>query len=116
MGHLSQKGMTILSQQGMLGNNPISNLDFCEVCIMGKQHILGFTEGIHLATNFLDYIHADLWGPEKVKSHGGNSYFLSIIDDYSRKVWVYLLKTKYEALQKFKTWKLCRDQLSRPQN
>ena len=28
-----------------------------------------------------------------------------VIDDYSRKVWIYLLKTKDEALEKFKIWK-----------
>ena len=32
-------------------------------------------------------------------------YFLSIVDDYSRRVWTYLLKTKDEALAKFKEWK-----------
>ena len=34
-------------------------------------------------------------------------YFLSLINDYSRKVWVNLLKTKNEAavLETFKSWK-----------
>ena len=31
--------------------------------------------------------------------------FLSLIDDCSRKVWVYILKTKEEAFQRFKEWK-----------
>ena len=31
--------------------------------------------------------------------------FLSIIDDYSRKLWVYILKSKDEALVRFKEWK-----------
>ena len=30
------------------------------------------------------------------------SYFLSIVDDYSRKVWVCLLTNKSEAFEKFK--------------
>ena len=53
----------------------------------------------------MDYLYSDLWGPEKVKSHGGNSYFLSIVDDYSRKVWVFLLRSKDQALAKFRDWK-----------
>ena len=53
----------------------------------------------------LDYIHADLWGPAKEATFGGNRYFLSIIDDFSRKVWVYLLKSKDQILESFKTWK-----------
>ncbi|GAB2276096.1 hypothetical protein Dimus_039170 [Dionaea muscipula] len=32
-------------------------------------------------------------------------YFLSLIDDFSRKVWVFLLKTKDETLDRFKEWK-----------
>ncbi|GJX14685.1 retrovirus-related pol polyprotein from transposon TNT 1-94 [Tanacetum coccineum] len=32
-------------------------------------------------------------------------YFLSIVDDYSRRVWVYILRFKHEAFGKFKEWK-----------
>lgn len=35
----------------------------------------------------------------------GNQYFLSIIDDHSRKVWVWFLKTKDETFSKFCEWK-----------
>ncbi|GKF67031.1 retrovirus-related pol polyprotein from transposon TNT 1-94, partial [Tanacetum coccineum] len=40
-----------------------------------------------------------------VKSLGGKRYFLSIVDDYSRRVWVYILMFKHEAFGKFKEWK-----------
>ncbi|KAL0435944.1 UNVERIFIED_CONTAM: Retrovirus-related Pol polyprotein from transposon TNT 1-94 [Sesamum radiatum] len=33
----------------------------------------------------LDYVHADVWGPANIETHGGNRYFLSIIDNFSRK-------------------------------
>ncbi|GKC53169.1 retrotransposon protein, putative, ty1-copia subclass [Tanacetum coccineum] len=36
---------------------------------------------------------------------GGKKYFLSIVDDYSRRVWVYILGFKHEAFRKFKEWK-----------
>ena len=32
-------------------------------------------------------------------------YFLSFIDGYSRKVWLYFLKSKDEAFDKFVEWK-----------
>ena len=35
----------------------------------------------------------------------GNKFFLSLIDDFSRKVWIYLLKCKDETVVKFKEWK-----------
>nr|GEX13874.1 putative retrotransposon [Tanacetum cinerariifolium] len=41
----------------------------------------------------------------QVESLGGKRYFLSIIDDYSRRVWVYILRFKLEAFEKFKEWK-----------
>jgi hypothetical protein len=40
-----------------------------------------------------------------VKSLGGSSYFVIFIDDYSRKTWLYLLKTKDEVLDKFQEFK-----------
>jgi len=39
------------------------------------------------------------------KSFGGSRYFLTFIDDYTRKVFVYFLKSKDEVLDYFKTFK-----------
>ncbi len=39
------------------------------------------------------------------KSIGGTEYFLSLIDDQTRYVWVYFLKTKDQAFEKFTEWK-----------
>ena len=36
----------------------------------------------------------------------GNKYFMLLVDDFSRKMWVYMLKTKDEALSCFKKFKL----------
>ena len=32
-------------------------------------------------------------------------YFMTMIDDYSRRVWVYVLKNKDQVFRKFKEWK-----------
>jgi len=53
----------------------------------------------------LDYIHVDLWDPSSTPSHLGAKYFLSIVDDFSIKLWVYPQKTKDEAFENFKNWK-----------
>ncbi|GBO41943.1 Copia protein [Araneus ventricosus] len=52
----------------------------------------------------LDRVHCDLWGPAPVTSIGGNRYFLSIIDDYSRKVDVYIIKSKDQVFDCFKKY------------
>ena len=46
-----------------------------------------------------------LWGPTQQVSLGGNNYFFSMIDDYSRRVWVYILKSKDQVFDKFLEWK-----------
>jgi hypothetical protein len=42
----------------------------------------------------------------KTTSHGGARYFLTFIDDFSRKIHVYFFKTKREAFEKFKQYKV----------
>ncbi|GJX77357.1 ribonuclease H-like domain-containing protein [Tanacetum coccineum] len=41
-----------------------------------------------------ELIHLDLWGPYKVHNREGLRYFLTVVDDYSRAVWVYLVKAQ----------------------
>ena len=45
-------------------------------------------------SNILELVYSDVCGPFEVESLGGNRYFVTFIDDASRKVWVYLLKAK----------------------
>ncbi|GJT55139.1 retrotransposon protein, putative, ty1-copia subclass [Tanacetum coccineum] len=44
-----------------------------------------------------DLIHCDIWGKYRTPSLTRASYFLTIVDDFSRATWVYLLKQKHEA-------------------
>jgi len=62
-------------------------------------HRNSLTEGI------LDYVHTDVWGPTKIASTGDNHYFVSFIDDYSRRCWVYTIKHKEKVLELFVEWK-----------
>lgn len=56
---------------------------------MQKQHRVRFRVGKHYSKQTLKYVHSDLWGPSRTYTHGGNLYFLFIVDDFSRLVWVY---------------------------
>ena len=47
-------------------------------------------------------MHSDVCGPLKVKSFSGALYFVTFIDDCSRKLWVYALQRKDQVLEKFK--------------
>ncbi|KAL0456583.1 UNVERIFIED_CONTAM: Retrovirus-related Pol polyprotein from transposon TNT 1-94 [Sesamum latifolium] len=88
LGHMSSKGLDLLHKQGML-KEKCDNISFCDDCILGKHHKVQFpsssSQKPSSSSCILDYIHADVWGPANVPTHGGNRYFLSIIDNYSRK-------------------------------
>ncbi|KAL2248429.1 UNVERIFIED_CONTAM: Retrovirus-related Pol polyprotein from transposon TNT 1-94 [Sesamum indicum] len=109
LGHISQKGLDFLKKDGILNAN-IEKLDFCDDCILGKHHKVHFpaspSPNPSMSTCILDYVHADVWGPSNVPTHGGNRYFLSIIDNFSRKVFVFLMKHKSEVFEKFEKWRV----------
>ena len=99
---MSKKGLLELSKQGLLCGDKISKLKFCETCVLWKAKQVKLNTVIHKSEGILDYIHSDLWGPAKVQSKGGSKYFMTLIDDYSRRVWVFLLKTKDRSFIAFK--------------
>ena len=55
---------------------------------------------------FLLHVYSDVCGPFEVPFLGGNRFFVSLVDEFSRKMWTYLLKVKsevFENLKKFTT-------------
>ena len=52
----------------------------------------------------LELIHTDVYGPLNVRARGGFEYFITLIDDYSRYGYVYLLHRKSETFKKFKEY------------
>ncbi|GJX09954.1 retrovirus-related pol polyprotein from transposon TNT 1-94 [Tanacetum coccineum] len=52
-------------------------------------------------------------GPSRVESMSGCRYFLSIVDDYSRRVWVHFLRHKNEVSDKFKSGTVVKNQIGR---
>ena len=105
LGHISNQGLVELMKQQAISDIRNCDFGFCETCIFGKHKRVKFTRGKHTTIGVLDYVHSDLWGPAKVESLGGARYFMSIIDDFSRRVWVFILKNKSEAFSRFKEWK-----------
>ncbi|GAA0161672.1 hypothetical protein LIER_39276 [Lithospermum erythrorhizon] len=56
------------------------------------------------ASTAFDLLHCDLWGPNKLPASNGACYFLTIVDDYSRAVWVYLLHAKSDVFTIFRSF------------
>jgi 5'-3' exoribonuclease 2 len=78
----------------------------CEVCILGKQHRNIFPSGKSWRErDSLQLIHSDMCGHMQIPSLGKIQYFITFIDDFSRKTWVYFLNYKSEAFEIFKQFK-----------
>lgn len=77
----------------------------CTTCLEGKQTRLPFNNTGTRASHSLQLIHTDLCGPMEETSLGGMKYFITFIDDYTRRVHVYILKDKLSVLEVFKDYK-----------
>nr|GEZ38931.1 retrovirus-related Pol polyprotein from transposon TNT 1-94 [Tanacetum cinerariifolium] len=84
-GH-AMAGLHVLEKQGLFGKKNLGKLAFYENCVLGKSHRVSFGVGRHTTRGVIDYVHLELWGPSHVDSLGGKRYFLSVIDDYSRRI------------------------------
>ena len=107
-GHLNYGSLKLMSTKNMVEGLPRINQvnEVCEACQLGKQHRDPFpSQSSGRSKRLLELVHSDLCGPMPVASLGGSRYFITFIDDFSRKVWLYFLKEKSEAFEAFKNFK-----------
>ena len=100
--------MKIVNKQLALGVKIPKNekLSFCEGCVEGKMHRHPFNRvGEIRSSEKLQLVHSDVCGPMHTESFGGQKYFVTFIDDFSRccaVYFMYFMKQKSEVLEKFK--------------
>ena len=81
-------------------------MDFCDSCVYGKQERVSFVKsGKKKKDEKLELVHIGIWGPTQVSSLGGSHYYVTFIDDATRKVLVYFFRHKSNVFQTFKNWK-----------
>jgi histone deacetylase 1/2 len=68
---------------------------------MGKAHRLHSPMSHTVYTTPLELVYSDLWGPSPSPSKLGYHYYISFVDAYSKFTWIYLLKSKSDALVVF---------------
>ena len=105
MGHLNFQILKYLKEKGMVYGLPnIQEVNqVCEGCALGKQHREAFPKDkAWRAKAPLELVHTDVCGPMDTTTHGGNKYFLTFIDDFSRMTWVYFMREKSEVFNIFK--------------
>ena len=81
----------------------LPQLDFtdwevCIDCIKGKQTRHTSKKSAMRSTELLELIHTDICGPFDIPTWGGEKYFITFIDDYSRYCYLYLLHEKSQSV------------------
>eukprot|EP01018_Ginkgo_biloba_P039070 Gb_05294 [translate_table: standard] len=79
--------------------------DIYDGCVLGKKYREVFKDSLWRAKAPLQLVHTDLCGPVRTLSIGNAKYFMLLIDDCSRKTWVYCLKEKSEDFKIFTEFK-----------
>ncbi len=107
LGHLNMASLKKLKTMvnGMnLKEVPLHHV--CEACIEGKHQRTYFPKDeATRASKLLELVYSDVCGSMKTTSCGGARYFVTFIDDFSKKNHVYLLKAKRKVFDKFEAYK-----------
>lgn len=69
----------------------------CEICHMSKQTRLPFPIRESSSKAVFDVIHCDVWGPYRHHTHGSCTKFLTVVDDFSKCTWVFLMHSKTQV-------------------
>ncbi|CAI7879834.1 unnamed protein product [Closterium sp. NIES-53] len=95
------------SLKGLEVKGAVNEIGSCPTCLETKFTKFPFSSGTGPAKAPLALVHMDVVGPTRAPSLSGSRYFLTIVDDHTRAVWVYPLKSKGEvAAAVLKEWML----------
>ncbi|GJP83968.1 hypothetical protein CLOP_g14067 [Closterium sp. NIES-67] len=93
------------SLKGLEVKGGVKEIGSCPTCLETKFSKFPFNSTTGPAKTPLALVHMDVVGPTRAPSLSGSRYFLTIVDDHTRAVWVYPLKSKGEvAAAVLKEW------------
>ena len=104
LGHVNFNSMRRLIKFNCIPNFHIDSKYKCETCVEAKLTRASF-KSVERKTEPLDMIHTDICDLKSLPTKGGNKYFITFIDDCTKYCYVYLLKSKDEAIDKFVLYK-----------
>ena len=83
---MSEKWLQILAKKSLIPFAKGTSLNPCDFCLFGRQHRVSFNISSTKIPNVLDLVYSDVCGLIDVETLGGNNYFVTFIDNASRKV------------------------------
>jgi hypothetical protein len=103
--HINFGWMSCLSSLSLILDFKTVKGSKCQACVQEKQPRKPHKVVDKRPMTLLELIHNDLCEMNGVLTKRGKIYFMTLIDDATRYCYVFLLKTKDEALECFKTYK-----------
>lgn len=95
LGHPSDIVLHVLKFDLKFGND--KKVDTCDVCHKAKKFRESFPLSDQKWIENFHFVYCDVWRPYRLKSHFGFTYFLTLVDDRSSAIWIYLLWYKSEV-------------------
>jgi hypothetical protein len=89
----------------LLPSNLHDDRNKCEPCVKTKLTRKPFPSVNRSFSNLLELIHSDVCDLNGKITRGGKRYFITFIDDLSKYAYLFLIRTKDEALDRFKLFK-----------
>jgi hypothetical protein len=105
LGHISRGRIERLVKEEILQLLDFTNLEKCVDCIKGTFVKKMKKDAAKRSASVLEIIHIDICGPFNVKIVDGFDSFITLTDDYSRYGYIYPIKERSKALDKFKIFK-----------
>ena len=66
---------------------------------------MSFPSGAKREKHILELVHTNIWGPSTISYIGGSLYYVTFIDDATRKTWICCIRNKFDVFDTFKKWK-----------
>ena len=104
LGHVNYRSIKNMTNLGLISDCKFDNLSKCEICAQSKITRKSF-KYVERKSEMIGLIHSDVCDMKSNMTRGGNKYFLTFIDDYSKYAYTYLLKSKDEVFEKFLIFK-----------
>jgi hypothetical protein len=102
--HISRGRIERLVKESILPPLEFSDFEQCIDCIKDK-YVKQIKKNGKRSAGILEIIHTDICGLFPIASVDGYDSFITFTDDYSRYEYIYLIKKRSEALDKFKIFK-----------
>ena len=104
LGHVNYDTMRKLINMDLIPKFAIDSQHKCEACVEAKMHRTSF-HSVERSSEPLELVHTNVCDMNIVQTRGGKKYFVTFIDDSTRFCYVYLLRSKAEAIESFVHYK-----------